>query len=195
MNTWRQSGLRRGERRQSISPLHQHLLYYKPLLKKNTPVFHLTTLGLPPPPLPFPILNLVLTIRSLYHLHPVYTPHYTSRQFPCYPQSSTITPPVSLSNYELYYFDPGPSICFNWIMICNHVLSGESIKRARASAPLLRGLLLFPHSLHPFRPPTHTFDPGASLFSFQAPTKYPRTWAATAAGGGPCKGSGGGRGD
>lgn len=43
-------------------------------------------------------------------------------------------------------------------------------------------------------PPPHpyAFDPGTSPFSFQAPTKYPRTWAAAAAGGGPCKGSGGG---
>lgn len=37
-------------------------------------------------------------------------------------------------------------------MICNHVLSGESIKRDGASAPLLRGLLLFLY--HP--PPKHT---------------------------------------
>lgn len=37
--------------------------------------------------------------------------------------------------YELYYFDLSPSIRFNWIMICNHFLSGESIKWSRASAP------------------------------------------------------------
>lgn len=74
-------------------------------------------------------------------------------------------------------------------MICNHALSGESIKRARASAPLLRGLLLF----YPLTPPTCTFDPSVSPFSFQAPTKYPRTWAAVAAGGGACEGSEGGR--
>lgn len=49
----------------------------------------------------------------------------------------------------------------------------------------------------PSPPPPHpyAFDPGTSPFSFQAPTKYPRTWAAAAAGGGPCKGSGGGWGD
>lgn len=135
-----------------------------------------------------------MTIRSLYHLHPVCkAPPPTSSQLLCCPQSFPITPPLLLSHHELYYFDPSPSICFNWIMICNHVLSGESIKRARASAPRLRGLLLFPH---PPPPPlsththTHTFDPGASPFSFQAPTKYPRTWAASAAGGGPCKGTG-----
>ncbi|KAI4806301.1 hypothetical protein KUCAC02_017130, partial [Chaenocephalus aceratus] len=32
-----------------------------------------------------------------------------------------------------------------------------------------------------FEQPPHTFDPSASPFSFQAPTKYPRTWAAAAA--------------
>lgn len=48
-------------------------------------------------------------------------------------------------------------------------------------------------SPHPTSP--HTFDPGASPFSFQVPTKYPLTWAAAAAGGGPCKGSGGGWGE
>lgn len=46
----------------------------------------------------------------------------------CCPPSFPITPPHLLSYYVLYYFDPSPSICFNWIMICNHVLSGESIK-------------------------------------------------------------------
>lgn len=88
------------------------------------------------------------------------------------PLSFPITPPLSLSYYELYYFDPSPSICFNWIMICNHVLSGESIKRAGASAPLLRGLLLFPHPathliqtllLSAFRPPLNTLAHGQPL--------------------------------
>lgn len=120
----------------------------------------------------------MVTIRSLYHLHPVCkAPPPTSSQLLCCPQSFPITPPLLLSHHELYYFDPSPSICFNWIMICNHVLSGESIKRARASAPRLRGLLLFPHppSLHThthliqalllsaFRPPLNTLAHGQPL--------------------------------
>ena len=56
-------------------------------------------------------------------------------------------------------------------MICNHVLSGESIKQAGASAPLLRGLLLFPHPathliqalLSAFRPPLNTLAHGQPL--------------------------------
>lgn len=57
-------------------------------------------------------------------------------------------------------------------MICNHVLSGESIKRAGASAPLLRGLLLFPYPathliqtllLSAFRPPLNTLAHGQPL--------------------------------
>lgn len=152
--------------------------------KRKAPVFHSTSLGLPPPPrTPFGGDNPVIIPSSPCLQTPL--PHPTLLRCP---PSSPITPPLWLSHYELYYFDPGPSICFNWIMICNHVLSGESIKRAGASAPLLRGLLLFPH---PPPPHTHTFDPSASPFSFQAPTKYPRTWAAAAAGGGPCKGRGG----
>lgn len=165
--------------------------------KEKPPVFHSTSLGLPPPP-PSPSLSLLCSPPSHTPFggdNPVIMPSSPCLQPPRPPQptllrcppSFPVTPPLSPSYYELYYFDPGPSICFNWIMICNHVLSGESIKRAGASAPLLRGLLLFPHP-----PTTHTFDPGASPFSFQAPTKYPRTWAAAAAGGGPCKGSGGG---
>lgn len=82
------------------------------------------------------------------------------------PPSFPITPPRLLSYYVLYYFDPSPSICFNWIMICNHVLSGESIKWAGASAPLLRGLLLFPHPT----PPPHTHLIQALLLSaFRSP--------------------------
>lgn len=152
--------------------------------KRKSPVFHPTSwvfllllpfrLSSTPPP------YLVVTIRSLYHLHPVWTPPSTHSIPLCCPPSFPVTPPQLLGYYELYYFDPSPSICFNWIMICNHVLSGESIKRARASAPLLRGLLLFPNP----PPPTahtythiHTLDPGTSPFSFQTPTKYPRTWA------------------
>ena len=108
------------------------------------------TLSATPPPLPHPTL-----LRC--------------------PPSFPVTPPLSLSYYELYYFDPGPSICFNWIMICNHVLSGESIKWAGASAPLLRGLLLFPHPPHThthliqalllsaFRPPLNTLAHGQPL--------------------------------
>lgn len=54
------------------------------------------------------------------------------------------TPGPSLLCYELYYFDLSPSIRFNWIMICNHFLSGESIKWSRASAPPGRPPLLAP---------------------------------------------------
>lgn len=67
-------------------------------------------------------------------------------------------------------------------MICNHVLSGESIKRVEGlSTPPEKA----PSVPSPPTPPT--FDPGPSPFSSQAPTKYPCTWAATAAGGGPYK--------
>lgn len=123
-------------------------------------------------PLPLPILHSVVTIQSLYHLHPVCKPPLPRPTLLCCPPSFPITPPLSLSCYELYYFDPSPSICFNWIMICNHVLSGESIKRAGASAPLLRGLLLFPHPpthliqallLSAFRPPLNTLAHGQPL--------------------------------
>lgn len=88
------------------------------------------------------------TIFTLSELPP--SPPSTGSIPLCCPLSFPVTPPQRLGYYELYYFDPGPSICFNWIMICNHILSGESIKRAGASAPLLRGLLLFPN------PRTHT---------------------------------------
>lgn len=89
------------------------------------------------------------TIFTLSELPPPSPPSTGSIPL-CCPLSFPVTPPQRLGYYELYYFDPGPSICFNWIMICNHILSGESIKRTGASAPLLRGLLLFPN------PRTHT---------------------------------------
>lgn len=50
--------------------------------------------------------------------------------------SSLFSPSTpSPHSYELYCSDPSPSISFNWIMMCNHFLSGESIKWSRASAP------------------------------------------------------------
>jgi len=101
----------------------------------------------PPRPPPSSLLgsdNPVIIPSSPRLQPPTSPPHFCSALRPL------LSPlPFSLSHYELYYFDPGPSICFNWIMICNHVLSGESIKRAGSSAPLLRGLLLFPHSPRP----------------------------------------------
>lgn len=156
------------------------MYYFNPFLKKKSPSLSFDKLGSSSSSslshsalLPLPMLHSVLTIQSLYHLHPVCTPppppHPTLLRCP---PSFPITPPFSLSYYELYYFDPSPSICFNWIMICNHVLSGESIKRAGASAPLLRGLLLFPHPpthliqallLSAFRPPLNTRAHGQPL--------------------------------
>lgn len=139
----------------SIHPLHQDLLcYFNPFLEKKSPSLSfdkfesssssLSSSGpLPPFRTPFCGDNPVIIPSSPCLQTPL--PHPTLL---CCPPSFPITPPLSLSYYELYYFDPGPSICFNWIMICNHVLSGESIKRAGASAPLLRGLLLFPQPPH-----------------------------------------------
>lgn len=94
----------------SISPLHQHLLYYKPFLIKEGPqsfiwqvwVFHLPPfpsllVSTPPPPFPY---HTVVTIKSLYHLRPVWTPPthtdanaHTSPQLLRCPRSFPRTPP------------------------------------------------------------------------------------------------------
>lgn len=138
----------------SIFPLHQHLLcYFNPFSEKEKPqsfsrqvwvfLLPLLLLSFPPSHTLFSGDNPVIIPSSPCLQTPL--PHPTLL---CCPASFPITPPLSFSYHELYYFDPSPSICFNWIMICNHVLSGESIKRDGASAPLLRGLLLFPHTPH-----------------------------------------------
>lgn len=43
-----------------------------------------------------------------------------------------------------YYFDPSPSICLNWIMMCNHFLSGESINLPRPHSSLKDSLCSSP---------------------------------------------------
>lgn len=68
------------------------------------------------------------------HVPPPLLPGWQSSYCPILSSLSSPSTP-SPHSYELYCSDPSPSISFNWIMMCNHFLSGESIKWSRASAP------------------------------------------------------------
>ncbi|CAB1451594.1 unnamed protein product [Pleuronectes platessa] len=174
-----------GDDRASPASLLSVLFYhFNPFLKKKSPTLPFDEFGSsssslsvfgprrpPPPHTPFggdnPVIIPSSSCLRTPPTHPHLTPHFCAALCPL------LSPlPSPRSYYELYYFDPSPSICFNWIMICNHVLSGESIKRAGASAPLLRGLLLFPYPathliqtllLSAFRPPLNTLAHGQPL--------------------------------
>ena len=56
--------------------------------------------------LPLPIFHLVVTIWSLYHLHPVCKPSYPTTHFCSAPCPFLLPLLFLLSHYEPYYFDP-----------------------------------------------------------------------------------------
>ena len=76
-------------------------------------------------------------------------------QFPPFFSPVTIQPlyqpPAPLASLpsprhcELYYFDPSPSICFNWIMICNHFLFRGVYKMDQGPAPPRRAPSVHSH--------------------------------------------------